>query len=177
MNWRPPQLRQVVIERTAPLDVDEPARFLREHLGEGALAVVERAAEVLVVPLADVVYDAGTLHVQAFSSERRAQARLARSLGEGWIGDAVREAEKGSTVGVTAWARAGRHLCLGKSVPEASGSLMLEERVRPYRLPVPLANGEAAEIQFVDYYVIDAETGSMNCIGHRVVAVQAAQGG
>lgn len=176
MNWTPPRLRQVVVERTAPVVVDDPARFLRDSLAEDAIAVVERAAEVLVVPLADAVFDAATLHVQAFSGSRQAQGRVARSDGV-WIGDSIRERQNsGVDEGVQAWARAGRHLCLGKAVAEGSETVMREARIRPYRLPIPIVEGQPAEVEFVDYYVLDAATGGMDCIGHRVVAIRALKG-
>lgn len=175
MTWRPPKLQRVQIEMLRPAIVGAPVAFLRNALGEDALAVVECAAEVLVVPLGDVVFDDATFHVQAFSDLRKAQARLARAHDGAWVGDAV--CEKPTPRGgesIEVWARLGRQLCLGKADPDGS---MREARVKPYRLPVPLIEGQLAEIEYVDYYAVDSADGTMDCIGHRVIAIRAVKGG
>jgi len=167
-------MQRATIEILRPAVVDSPADFLRNSLGDHALAVVERAAEVVIVPLGDVVFDDATLHVQAFSDNRKAQARLAKADGA-WLGDAVFEkplAEGSQAIEV--WTRPGRQLCLGKA---ASDGLMREARIKPYRLPVPLVEGQPAEIEYVDYYAVDSAGGMMDCIGHRVIAIRAVRGG
>lgn len=175
MTWRPPKLHRVTIEMLRPAIVGVPADFLQNALGEDALAVVERAAEVLVVPLDDVVFDDATLHVQAFSDSRKAQARLARAHDGAWVGDAVCEKPAaGGGEAIEVWSRPGRQLCLGKVDPDGS---MREARIKPYRLPVPLLEGQMAEIEYVDYYAVDSADGTMGCIGHRVIAIRAVNGG
>lgn len=177
MSWEPPTLRpaRVIIDPVAR--VDDPTAFLRGRVGDDGIVVVETMTEVSVLPITDLAIGEATLMVHAFSEGQRSQARVARE-GEAWVGDAVREVVGNDHApAVEVWARAGRHLCLGKAMPGDGGPLMAEARVRPYRLPISIAEGQVAEIEFVDYHAVDEGNATLDCIGHRVVAIRARTGG
>jgi hypothetical protein len=171
MTWQPPQLKASRIVVTEPAVVADPTDFLSRWLDSTAIAVVERHADVQIVPLDDVIFDDHTVSVHAFAEGRLTDVRVVR-VGEGWLVDAVRE---GANVDGArpVWARPGRHLCLGKATPAAGhGTVMREARIRPYSLPVAIPTESNACVDFVDYYAENAVTGDLHCIAHRVVAIR-----
>jgi len=124
MIWRPPQLWQTSIVLTGCGPVADPHEFLREAVGDDAIAVIERMSEVVVGRLSEVAFDATMLHIHAFSGERKVQARMARS-DSSWVGDAVREVSGGEAASAReVWARPGLHLCLGKATSDETGVVM-----------------------------------------------------
>jgi hypothetical protein len=172
MNWRPPRLHPTRIEVTAPVVTDDPLAYARRWLPNEAIAVVERHATVQIVPLCDVAFDDRTTYVHAFSEPARCDIRAAR-VAAGWLVDAVREGVDDSNQARVAWARPGRHLCLGKALQGEGGSTPMQEaRIRPYRLPLMLPLHANACIEFVDYYAEDADSGDLRCIAHRAVAIR-----
>lgn len=171
MDWNPPPLLATKVTLTAPVVVADPAEFAGRWLDSGAVAVVERHAEVRIVPFRDVAFDDATTYVHAFSETACSDVRAVR-VADGWLVDAVREGEA-QGIARQAWARAGRHLCLGKAVPgPGSGTIMQEARIRSYRLPVLIAIDSNACVEFIDYYAEDAATGDVRCFAHRVVAIR-----
>lgn len=169
MNWSPPQLREVRVVVTEPVVTKEPSAFVRGMLKADATAVVERHAEVRVIPLDDVTFDEATVFVHAFHEKDHCDVRAAR-VADGWLVD-VRREDGGK--GERAWARPGCHLCLGKALPaDGRETPMSEARIRPYRLPLELSEGATAVVDYVDYYREDAETGDLHCFAHRVVSIR-----
>lgn len=176
MAWNPPALTQTRITLTEPVVIANPAEFIARWLADDAIAVVERHADVQILPLRDVAFDDRAVFVHAFSATARTDVRAARTP-HGWLVDAVRE-DANDGRGRPALGRPGRHLCLGKAVPgEKPGTTMLEARIRPYSLPVEIAADSNVCVEFIDYYAEEDDTGDLHCFAHRVVAIRSLEHG
>jgi hypothetical protein len=171
------QLQPTAISVIGPTAVSDPHAFLREHLGDDAIVVIESADRVRTVTLASLAIDATTilhahilhahfLHAQGFSASRKCQARVARTP-QGWIGDAVCECDAATPGARQVLASDGRMMCLGTRVEAGSSETTYgEARIKPFALPIP--NGPSqVDVQFRNYHE-ETASGRLACIAHRV---------
>ena len=169
------KLETAHIVLTPQAATQDPAAFLRAHLADDGLAVIERTDEVSIVELKHLTIDAKTIAIHAFSASRKAQVRLARADST-WRGDAVRECAQGDTGSIAVQAQRRTHMCLGTRVASTSNSITLAEaRIKPYTLPIAPSTSDQHDIAHINYFE-QTTSGRLVCIAHRVTGIVAREG-
>ncbi len=177
----PPRLTKADLQRslcaahillTRASTVADPAAFLREHLDDNAIVVVEKTDAVTTLRLRDLRIDEKTLHVHGFSSAKISQARAART-GESWHADAVRECADIESNARKVLAQSRTHMCLGKQTSATNeGVTMAEARIKPYTLPIASSACGQHDITYINYFEA-LPSGRLVCIAHRVTGIVA----